>query len=161
VRWQTDAFVLAGDTGSASWRPAAVSHQEQTMKTPALTGTLGALVAALALSACATTAKAPTDAFQAADIAIKNADKDEAAQFAPAELASARSKMEAARDAVAGRPHDADVLRARRLADEAQADAELASALALNARAQDVNEQLREGNESLRDEAQRNSGESP
>lgn len=130
------------------------------MNTKALTGTLSALAVALALSACATAIKEPTDAFQAADIAIRNADKDQAAEFAPAELAAARSKMDAARDAVAQRPSDRDLINARRWADEAQADAELASALALNARAQAVNEQLRESNNSLRDETQRNSGES-
>ena len=63
----------------------------------------GAGVLAFSLFAsvgCASVSRAPTDAFQAADIAIANAEKEEASEFAPNELISARNKIAAAKAAV-------------------------------------------------------------
>ena len=71
-------------------------------------------VAALS-SGCASVSRVPSDAFLAADIAITNAQKDQAADFAPAELNAARDKMASARLAVAKNPREKDVVRARRL----------------------------------------------
>lgn len=112
----------------------------------------------LALTACAATPLLPNESMQAADIAIATADGDKAAEFAPVELNAARDRIGRARAAVAKDPEDKDVLFARRLADEAQADAELASAKARNARAAAVNADLQKNIETLREELKRNTG---
>ncbi len=118
-----------------------------------------ALIAAvLALGACAAAPLLPNDSMQAADIAIATADGDKAAEFAPVELNAARDRIGRARAAVAKDPEDKDVLLARRLADEAQADAELASAKARKARAVAVNADLQKNIETLREELKRNTG---
>ena len=107
---------------------------------------------------CASVSRAPTDAFQAADIAIANAEKEEASEFAPNELISARNKIAAAKSAVANKPSESEVMRARRLAEEARSDAEFASARARDAREQAVNADLQKNNDTLRQELQRTSG---
>lgn len=112
----------------------------------------------LASGGCASTPLPPTDAFQAADIAITNADQDKAAEFAPVELKSARERIVAARAAVGRDPEPRDIERARQLANEAQADAELASARTRSARAEAVNAELRKNIETLKLELQRKSG---
>lgn len=122
---------------------------------------LGASFLALSLLAsvgCASVSRAPTDAFQAADIAIANAEKENASEFAPTEMVSARNKIAAARMAVQKSQREADVMRARRLADEARSDAEFASARARDGRAQAVNADLQKNNDTLREELQRTSG---
>ena len=120
-----------------------------------------ALIAAsmLMTSGCASVSRVPSDAFQAADIAITNADKEQAADFAPNELASARSKIASAKAAVDDNPREKDIVRARQLAEQAHSDAELASARARDGRAQAVNAELQKNNDILRGELQRTSGE--
>ncbi len=110
---------------------------------------------ALALSACAAAPLLPTESMQAADIAIATADGEKAAEFAPVELNSARDRIGRARVAVAKDPEEKDVMLARRLANEAQADAELASAKARLARAAAVNTELQNNINTLRDELKR------
>jgi len=110
-----------------------------------------------ALGACATVPP-PTDALQAADIAIANAEKDKASEFAPAELKSAHDKIASARELVAKDPTLKNVTQARSLADEAQADAELASARTRSGRAEAVNAELQKNIDTLRMETQRNTG---
>lgn len=127
------------------------------MRRAAAAGPIVATLGALAVSACASI-PLPTDAFQAADTAIASAEQDKAADFAPAELGSARSKITAARAAVAQDPEEQDVVRARRLAEEATADAQLASARARDGRAEVVNAELLKNNNTLRQELQRSTG---
>jgi hypothetical protein len=110
---------------------------------------------ALALSACAAAPLLPTESMQAADIAIATADGEKAAEFAPVELNAARDRIGRARVAVAKDPEEKDVMLARRLANEAQADAELASAKARLARAAAVNAELQNNINTLRDELKR------
>ncbi len=122
---------------------------------------VGASFLALSLLAsvgCASVSRAPTDAFQAADIAIANAEKESASEFAPTEMISARNKIAAARTAVQKSQREADVMRARQLAEEARSDAEFASARARDGRAQAVNADLQKNNDTLREELQRTSG---
>lgn len=113
---------------------------------------------ALGIVGCATLPPPPNDAFQAADIAIANADSEKASEFAPMELKSAHVKIALARAAIASDPEAEDMVKARRLADEAQADAELASALTRNARAAAVNAELQKNIDTLSKELQRSSG---
>ena len=107
---------------------------------------------------CASVSRAPTDAFQAADIAIANAEKEEASEFAPNEMISARNKIAAAKAVVEKSQRESDVMRARRMADEARSDAEYASARARDGREQAVNADLQKNNDTLREELQRTSG---
>lgn len=115
-------------------------------------------VAALSLSACASSPEPPTDAFQAADIAIANAEKEQAAQFAPVEMKSAHEKISAARAEVADDPGRDEVMAARWMAEEARVDAELASAQARLGRAEAVNAELQKNLDTLTQELQRAPG---
>ncbi len=115
------------------------------------------LAGALAAAACASLPPPPNDAFQAAEIAIANADKDRAADYAPLEMRLAHEKLAAAR-AVPHEPDEQSVMQSRRLADEARADADLASAKARLAKAEAVNQELQKNNGTLRQEVQRGSG---
>lgn len=128
------------------------------MNHPALTHRLVCAGALLALSACASAPPLPNDALQAAEIAIATADGDKAAEFAPVEMKSAREHLGSARAAIAKDPEEKDVVLARRLANEAQADAELASARARNARAAAVNIELKKNIDTLREELRRSGG---
>lgn len=129
------------------------------MKAKTITGFFITTIGALALVACASVPPPPTDAFQAADTAITNADKEGAVEFAPLELKSARDKMAQARNAVANEPSEEAVMQARRWADEASADAELATARARAGRAAVVNAELQKNIDTLRQELKRSSGD--
>lgn len=89
-----------------------------------------ALAASLGLAACAGTPP-PIGQLGAAEQAIAGAEQAGALQHAPVELQRARDKLAAADDAVRNEENDA----ARRLAEEARADAELAAARAQSATA--------------------------
>ncbi len=106
------------------------------------------------LAGCASTPKAPNEALQAAELAIANAEQDRVADYASPELGEARDKLTAARIAVV----EKEMVRAARLAEQARVDAELASAKAKAAKAQEVNEQLDKNINTLQQELQRNSG---
>ncbi len=121
----------------------------------------GVIVTTLLVGGCATVSRAPTDAFQAADFAITNAEKEQASEFAPAELIAARDKLSRARAAVAKNPREKDLIAARRLAEQAQSDAEFASARARDGREQAVNADLQKNNDTLREELQRTLEVSP
>lgn len=112
---------------------------------------------ALSLTACAATPQPPTDALQAADIAMANADSDHAADAAPLEMRTAREKLNAAH-VNAQKPDEDAMVQARRLADEARADAELASAKAHLAKAEASNQELQKSGDTLRQEIQRGPG---
>jgi hypothetical protein len=111
----------------------------------------------LALAACATLPPPPTDALQAADIAITNAENDHAADYAPLEMRTAHEKLSAAR-ADSQQSDEQQVMRARPLADEARAEADLASAKARLAKAEAMNLELQKNGNTLRNEIQRGSG---
>jgi len=86
----------------------------------------------LAIAACAGTPPPATE-LAAARAAIEQAGPL-AAHYAPAELAAAQSKLERAEQALARDERT----QARRLAEEAQVDARLASAMAENERSRAV-----------------------
>lgn len=87
-----------------------------------------ALSLALAAAACASEPP-PTAELAAARAALGHAGAG-VAQYAPAELSSAQRKLQLAEAAVAR----ADNLKARRLAQQAEVDAQLAWAMAENER---------------------------
>ncbi|HTF95022.1 MAG TPA: DUF4398 domain-containing protein [Cellvibrio sp.] len=107
------------------------------------------------LAGCASTPKAPTEALLAAETAIANAEQARVADYASPELGEARDKLTAARTAVA----EKEMVRAARLAEQSRADAELATAKAQAAKAQEVNDDLNKNINTLQQELQRNSGD--
>jgi hypothetical protein len=108
--------------------------------------------AVLALSACASSQKAPA----AADVAVsrnavENAVSAGAAELAPAEITAARSKMMRANAALAAK----DYKLARELAVQAQADAKLAQSKANSSKATAAADALNEDLRVLRQEVDR------
>lgn len=114
---------------------------------------LAAPVAAMLLMAACASTPAPTSALQAADQAISNAEQARVADYASPELTAAREKLTAARAAM----QDEKMTLALHLAEQSRADAELATAKAAAARASAVNDDMRKGNTTLKQEMQRNS----
>ncbi|MEN0035671.1 MAG: DUF4398 domain-containing protein [Cellvibrio sp.] len=106
------------------------------------------------LAACSSPPKAPDQALQAAELAIANAEQARVADYASPELGEARDKLTAARAAVAKE----EMLAAARLAEQSRVDAELATAKASAAKAQEVNDELHKNVNTLEQELQRNSG---
>jgi hypothetical protein len=113
-----------------------------------------ALTGALLFAACASTPPAPTASLQAASQAIAAAERAEAGQPAAGELASARTKLASANAAVT----DEEMITAGRLADEARAEAELASAKTGAVKAIAVNDEMKSSTAALIQEMQRNAG---
>jgi hypothetical protein len=109
---------------------------------------------ALTLTACASTPTAPTQAIQAAELAINTADQARVADYASPELTTARQKLTAARSAV----DKEDMVTAKRLAEQSRADAELAAAKAQVAKEKAVNDDMQKSIDTLKQEMQRNSG---
>lgn len=110
-----------------------------------------ALSGLLILAACASAPLAPTEALQAAEMAVANAEQARVGEFAALELSEAREKLAAARSAVARE----DMVTAAYLADESRASAEFASAKADAAKARQINQEFRQSTEVLRQEMQR------
>jgi hypothetical protein len=97
--------------------------------------------AALALSACASHAPSPEDPFKAASSALERAEYARADDYASPEMHGARDKLSAARQlsqraAQTNNPQDKQ--QAAWLAQEADADAELAMAKAEKVRAENA-----------------------
>jgi hypothetical protein len=109
------------------------------------------------LAGCASTPPAPTAALDAAHLAISNAERADAGQYAAGELAEARDKLSSANTAVAGK----HMIVAERLANESRTEAELALATTADIKAQGVNAQLERSNGTLNEELQRNAGVQP
>ena len=106
-------------------------------------------------AACASTPPVPTLNLQAAQQAIANAERVDAATHAAAELGEARVKLTSAQHAVEVK----DMLLAGRLADEALAAAELAAARSGAAKANAVNQDMRHSTATLVEEMQRKTGD--
>ncbi len=113
-----------------------------------------AIGSVLAVAACATTPPEPTVAMKAAEQAIAAADRTRIADAASPELSEAREKLTAAQSAVQAE-HMAE---AERLALESRVDAELASAKNEAAKAQAVNDEIKQSTAALSQEMQRNTG---
>ena len=103
--------------------------------------------AALLMVGCAS-APAPTAQIESAKQAIDDAERAQAAEHAAPELSQARSKLAAASAAV----QDKEMEQAARLAEEARADAELASARTAAVKAQAANDEIRRANQVLIEE---------
>ena len=117
--------------------------------------TAGLACVAIFFVSCATPPLVPDSAMDAAKVAISNAEKAQAGQFASAELGEAREKLALADNAV----RDEKMVAAERFAQESQVQAELASARTAAAKAAAVNKEMERGADALTEEMKR-SGES-
>jgi hypothetical protein len=98
----------------------------------------------------------PATNLQAAQLAIANAERVDAATHAGVELGEARGKLAAAQRAV----EEKEMVDAQRFADEARVVAELAAAKAGAAKAIAVNKDIERSTATLIEEMQRKTGES-
>jgi hypothetical protein len=97
----------------------------------------------------------PTVNLQAAQQAIANAERVDAATLAGLELGEARGKLAAAQTAV----EDKKMIVAAQFADEARVEAELAAAKSGAAKAKTVNDNLERSTATLIEEMQRKTGD--
>ena len=109
------------------------------------------LAAAIFITACASIPP-PTEQLAVSKVAVSNASSAGGNEFAPLQLKSALDKMDGAERAMAAE----DYLLARQLAEQAQADAQLAAATARSTQAQKAAKALQEGNRVLHQEIDRN-----
>lgn len=109
---------------------------------------LGAIGLLAGLGACAS-APPPDDALASAEVTYQQAEAAGAAANAPTEMMSARSKLDQAKQAVT----DEKYSRARRLAEEAQADSQLALAKNRAATAEANSQNMRDTLDALREDA--------
>jgi hypothetical protein len=126
---------------------ASITRRRLRLALPALLIFAGAAIAAPPI---------PTTNLQAAQQAIANAERVDAATHAGVELGEARGKLSAAQHAV----EEKKMVDAQRFADEARAEAELAAAKSGAVKALAANEDIRRGTATLIDEMQRKTGES-
>lgn len=103
-----------------------------------------------ALLGCSTV-RPPDENIAKADLAIREANQTKAQQHAPLELQLARDNLEKARVAM----KEKDYVVARRLADKALVDAQLAETKARTEEAKQVAREIRQGLETLRQEINR------
>lgn len=132
-----------------------MQHNHPTASTPRrLPRTLVAasvLAMALGLAACASPPPPPVAALTSARSAVTQAEAAGAGQLAPVELLSAREKLTRADQAV----REERFAEARRLADEAAADAQLAERTARAQRATQAAAEMQRSNATLEAEIDR------
>lgn len=115
---------------------------------------LAVIALGLLMAACAAAPKPPTAELLAAQQAIETAEQARVADYASPELAQARNKLNAANAAVQIEEMD----MGRQLAEQSQADAELALARYQATKAKLVNDEMQKSTNSLKQEMQRNTG---
>ena len=103
------------------------------------------------LAGCAAQTPIPETQVTLATQSITQAERSGAVEFAPVELQSARDKLSQAKLAM----NKKENLKARRLADEAMVDANLAEAKARSAKSQKVVAELKESIRILQEEMNR------
>ena len=109
-----------------------------------------AAIAFLALAGCASTGDLPREEMAVARSAVERA-AGPAGADAPVEVSQAREKLDRANSAVARKDFDV----ARRLAEQAEVDANLAEAKSHSIRADRALREVREGIRQLREEISR------
>lgn len=112
------------------------------------------LVSGLVVGLAGCPGKPPIDIVSNADMAVNQAMNANAQQYAPAELQRALDKVARAKQAMA----DENYERARRLAEKAQVDAQVAEAKARSGNARQAAREAQQTIETLRREAQRQGG---
>lgn len=107
-------------------------------------------LAALIITGCASVAP-PTNQIAATKTAVSNAVNAGGTEFAPAEMRSARDKLELAVKAMAEEKYE----NARLLAEQAEVDAQLATSIAQSAKAEKAAATVQEDSRVLREELNR------
>ncbi len=105
----------------------------------------------LIVGACAST-KPPNQELTQLEASIKQAEQVGAEDYAPLEIREARKKLEKVRDLMGKEKYK----KAKLIADEAMADAELAQMKALSEKAQKAVNELRKSINALKQEIQNN-----
>ncbi|MCP9291235.1 DUF4398 domain-containing protein [Gracilimonas sediminicola] len=105
----------------------------------------------IAFSACAST-KPPNDKLTQVEASIQQAEQVGAENYAPLEIREARKKLDKARELVSREKYG----KAKRTADRAMVDAELAQMKSLSEKAQKAVRELRESIRVLQEEIQNN-----
>jgi ribosome-associated translation inhibitor RaiA len=108
----------------------------------------------LALAGCATPPVPPTEELQAAESAISNAEQARVADYASAELTTARQKLALANTAA----RNNEMVKAEYLAIESRTHAEVALARAQELRAKAVNDDMQKSIDTLKEEMKRATG---
>lgn len=111
---------------------------------------LAAVLASVALGACATTPP-PTAEMALSTAAVAHAAGAGANELAPAQMQTARDKLARANTAMSAKNYDA----ARSLAEEARVDAQLAEARAEAAKATKAADEVQRADRALREEMNR------
>lgn len=135
------------------------THNMLTLPTTGITRNLISRVSIAAsslllIAACASTPP-PTEEISAAERSMLDAEQARVAQYALPELQEARNKLTAARTAV----KNEDMVLAKRMAEQASVDIQLASAKAELAKAEAVNDDLTKNIDVLKQEMNRNTGD--
>jgi uncharacterized protein DUF4398 len=115
-----------------------------------------ALLASGLEAGCATQGDVPTQDMTMARTLVEQADKANAQRYAPADLQRAHDELSSAEKAVT----DHKYIEARRYAEEAQVDADLASARAHSGEAEHAALEVNRSLDSLRQESDRHSNDS-
>jgi hypothetical protein len=126
-------------------------EEEMNMKTWMLLNACLVTLLMVVLAGCAGKTPVPEKQITLATQSIAQAESSGAVEFAPVELRLARDKLSQAKLAVDSEEN----FKARRLADEAMVDANLAEAKARSAKSQKVVEELKESIRILREEMNR------
>lgn len=105
----------------------------------------------IAFSACAST-KPPNDKLTQVEASIQQAEQVGAENYAPLEIREARRKLDKARELISKEKYG----KAKRTADRAMVDSELAQMKSLSEKAQKAVRQLRESIRVLQEEIQNN-----
>jgi Domain of unknown function (DUF4398) len=108
-----------------------------------------------AAAGCATQGDVPTQDMTMARTLVEQADKSNAQQYAPADLQRAHDELSSAEKAI----NDHKYSEARRYAQNAQADADLATARGSSGEAVRAAHEVNRSVESLRQESDRHSNE--
>jgi len=103
---------------------------------------------ALAIGACATNGKVPSEKIRNAEQAIDRARQNGAVAYAPLEIRLAEDKLKAAEEAMKKEEYET----ARRLADEAFVDAQVAEQKAQGAKSLEAAQELQKTVDTLRRE---------
>ncbi len=113
-----------------------------------------AVAVAIFMTGCASapTIPAPTEQMALSRSAISSAGSAGGSEYAPVQLKSAMDKMDSAEHAIG----EKDYGLARRLAEEAQVDAQLAATTARAGKAQKAADALKQSNQVLKKELDRN-----
>ncbi len=119
---------------------------------PFILSTTGALL--MVAGGCASQGPKPTDELTKAHTVVEQADKGNAQRYAAADLQRAHDELSEADRADAQKKYN----EARWLAQRAEADADVAVARANSTEAQNSAKQIRESNNTLQQESERNSG---